>query len=58
MPTSNKNLIDPCTKMREVLEYCYKHIYDAAQSGVDISDFYGEMEWRIREVLDATKGDE
>ena len=44
--------------MRDALRYCYDHIRDAAQNGVDISAFYGEMEWRIRAALEKGEGEE
>lgn len=41
-----------CAKeMYDVLSYCYPHIRDAFQSGVDITACLGDMEWRMREVL-------
>lgn len=54
----NARLIAAAPEMYEALNYCYAHIRDAAQCGVDISAFYGEMEWRIREALEKARGEE
>lgn len=55
---ANAKLICAVHAMREALEYCYDHIRDAFQNGVDISDLFGDMEWRMREALEKGNPDE
>ena len=53
--SKNAAMLSAAMDMYEALKYCYAHIRDAAQCGVDISEFYGEMEWRIREALEKAR---